>query len=42
VCERKNHSKPVAAKQGMLEEFCFKLVTRKFIGEEFAKDYAQK
>jgi hypothetical protein len=42
VCERKNHSKSIIAKQEMLEDFWFKAITIKFSGKEFVKEYVWK
>ncbi len=39
VCEREIHSKVVAAKQLVLEDFWFKPYTRNFSKEEFVEEY---
>ncbi len=38
--ERKVCNKVIVAKQGVLKDFWFKPIIRKFSGEEFAEKYA--
>ncbi len=42
VHEIKVHNKVVATKQGVLKDFWFKPITRKFSGEEFVEEYVPK